>query len=564
MTTQLTESLKENVQKLCKEIAGSRKITAACAYGPWVCGYADQKTGLNVLLILDRFSLRLNSYTETVNDINVTVLVVNRSDFEIDVTKSRFGEFFAERVIFPYEPLINAEYLRFNEVTIKKRTVLELVGTLILEFPESSHELLIKNEYFMYETMMRKAKLFPPLTYVYLNMTQKNLGQKNLETIMDGYLKAFEELENENIIVRSDGNIKITKNHIDAVKNWKNKIPLVLKSFQRMTLSPLLRLFSESAGALIQEQRLLVKETKNAINSGLVSRLEDPKEYIFLPTPLGLISLSDNSDITDIAKKIFSDTEFSKMKIKKIGGVFNDVYLLKLIKNGDEKKVVVKQFLDWSNLKWLPLTMWSFGSASFSVLGNSRMEKEYAITQFLHNEGFPVPQIFYVSHSKRLLFEEFIEGEDFVETIKRILTSNSPPKDSDIALVKEVGQKIAQAHNLGVTMGDCKPENFMVTQDGIVLLDLEQATRNGNQTWDIAEFLYFSGHYNPPMSSANAASIIARKFIEGYIEAGGKNETVIKAASPRYTKVFSVFTLPHVLMAISNVCRKAGKKPAER
>jgi len=182
---------------------------------------------------------------------------------------------------------------------------------------------------------------------------------------------------------------------------------------------------------------------------------------------------------------------------------------------------------------------------SFSVLGRSRLEKEYAINTFLHSKGFPVPKIFYISHQNRLIFEEFIEGYELVETIKRIIASNKTTKDA--ALVKEVGRKIAEVHSLGVSLGDCKPENlvhslgvslgdckpenFIVSKDGIVLLDLEQATRDGNQAWDIAEFLYYSGHYSPPMSSTDAASIIARNFIEGYLEAGGKKETVKKAAS---------------------------------
>jgi tRNA A-37 threonylcarbamoyl transferase component Bud32 len=125
--------------------------------------------------------------------------------------------------------------------------------------------------------------------------------------------------------------------------------------------------------------------------------------------------------------------------------------------------------------------------------------------------------------------------------------------------VREVGRKIAEAHELDVSLGDCKPENFIVTKNGkIVFLDLEQASRDGDKTWDVAEFLYYSGHYSSPVSSSNAASIIARNFIEGYLEAGGKKETVKKAASARYTKVFSVFTPLHVIRAISNVCQKMG------
>jgi tRNA A-37 threonylcarbamoyl transferase component Bud32 len=561
MTIQLDQRMKEDLLELCRNIAGSRQIIAACIYGPWVCGYADQKTDISVLLILDSFALRINTYFETVDDVNVSILTVNRSDFERDVNKSGLGEFFAEKVAAPYESLKNGDYLRIYEVKLKKRTVLELLENLVLEFPESSHELLIKKEYFMYEVMMRKARVFPSITYSFLNTTKGNLGRKNVETIMEGYLTAFMELENENIILHSDGYFKITQSHINSVKKRKSRIPLFLKSIQRRVLPPLLSVFSESAGSFIQDRRLFMKTNKNVGAIRLVSKLEDPKKYVLLPTPLGPISLSDTSGIEDVARKIIPDGEFSRMKVKSIGGVLNDVYILTIRKDAAEQKFVVKQFLDWSNLKWLSLTMWSLGTTSFSVLGRSRLEKEYAINTFLHNKGFPVPKIFYISHKKRLIFEEFIEGEELVEPIKRIIAANKTTKD--VALVKEVGRKVAEAHLLGVSLGDCKPENFIVSKDSIFLLDLEQATREGNQTWDIAEFLYYSGHYSPPMSSTTAAKIIARSFLEGYLEAGGKKETVKNAASARYTKVFSVFTPPHILLAIAGICQKKGKEGAK-
>ncbi|MBT8172395.1 hypothetical protein KJN74_05950, partial [Candidatus Bathyarchaeota archaeon] len=127
--------------------------------------------------------------------------------------------------------------------------------------------------------------------------------------------------------------------------------------------------------------------------------------------------------------------------------MLNEVHILKLIKNGDEKKFLVKHFLDWSNLKWLSLTLWTFGSTSFSVLGQSRLEKEYAINKFLYSKNFPVPKIFYISHKKRLIFEEFIEGQNLVDFIKRILTSIIA--DDALKLIKDVGGRVAQAHSLG-------------------------------------------------------------------------------------------------------------------
>ncbi len=558
MTTKLTDQQKEDILEKCACIAGSREIIAVCIYGPWVCGYADKNTDVNVLMILGSFNIRLNTYHETIDDIKVSILTVNRLDFERDVKKNWMGEFFAEKLTVPFEPLKNEEYLQQNEVKIKKRHILELLENIILEFPESSNEMHIENDYFMYETMMRQAKLFPPLTYSYLNMLRGTFAKENKETIMDGYLKALNQLEQENIICPSDGYIKISKNHIEAIKKSKIKLSPIIKMIQRLAIPPVLSVISESATAFIQDQRIFNKSDRKANANGLLSKLEDSKKHILLPTPLGSISLADTSGITDIAKKMIPDAELSKMKAKKIGGVFNDVYSLTLNKDGVEQKFVIKQFLDWSNLKWLPLSLWAFGTTTFSVLGQSRLEKEYAINKFLHSKGFPVPKIFYVSHQKRMVIEEYIEGTELVEYIKQIISSSN--SNQKYPLLKEVGRKIAFAHSLGISLGDCKPENFRVTKNDIVFLDLEQAAREGNKVWDIAEFLYFAGHYNPPMSSTNGAIAIAKNVIEGYLEAGGSKETVKTAGSTKYTKVFSIFTAPHVLFAIANVCQNVGKE----
>jgi transcriptional regulator of met regulon len=59
-----------------------------------------------------------------------------------------------------------------------------------------------------------------------------------------------------------------------------------------------------------------------------------------------------------------------------------------------------------------------------------------------------------------------------------------------------------------------------------------------------------------PLAPTNKIERLAKAFIEGYLEAGGKKETIKKVASPRYTKVFTIFTQPHVILAVSNVCRK--------
>jgi hypothetical protein len=139
------------------------------------------------------------------------------------------------------------------------------------------------------------------------------------------------------------------------------------------------------------------------------------------------------------------------------------------------------------------------------------------------------------------------------------MMQNKDEAKKELDVIKAVGKLIAETHRLNVALGDCKPENVITTREGKpFFVDLEQASRNGNQPWDIAEFLYYMGHYVAPLASAEASEEIAKAFIEGYMQAGGKTENVRKAASPRYTKVFSIFTQPHVMLALSNLCRKTG------
>ncbi len=559
MSRFLSEDLKEKVLGLCRHIAGSRQITAACFYGPWVCGYADQKSDVNVLLILESFPLLLNTYFRSTDGVGALILTADRRALERDVGQGWLGELVAEKITVPYEPLINGQYLQRQEVKMKRRIISELLENLVSEFPELSNEFLIKADYFMYETMTQRARLFPLITYTYLNMLGRNLRRKNVESMMKGYMKALNEMAKENQIVFSNGYVKITRSFIDNFRRRKPRLPLFLRSVQRAGLLHVLSVLSKTISSLTQDQRIFMKSTLKVEAEGMVFRLEEPKKHLLMPTPLGPVALSDKSTIQDFVRKTIPDGKALELKIEEMGGVLNDVYLLTFRRNHGGQRLVVKKFRNWSSFKWFPLALWSLGTKTFAVLGRSRLEREYATNQFLYAKGFPVPKILYVSPQKRLIFEEFIEGEKMVETVKRIISSKDKAV-KEAAMVKKVGRKIAKAHRLGVSLGDCKPENLIVTKDGeIFFVDLEQAARNGNQAWDVAEFLYYSGHYVFPISSTKAASIITRNFIEGYLEAGGKKETVKKAATARYVKVFSVFTSPHVILAISNLCQKMGK-----
>jgi len=558
----LSEDLKEKVLNQCKAIAGSHKVVAACLYGPRVCGYAKEESDLKVLLVVDEHPMMLWGYLKPLGKISAFILTVDQRVFEKDVEEGWLGEFVAQNLSVPYIPLINGEYLRHQEVRLKRRIVWEILENLLLEFPELSNELLIEAEYFAYDTMMRKARLFPPMAYGFLNMLRTDLKERNLGLMMRGYSEALRVMIEEGWIAPSNGYFRITQKFSGAVKRKRLPVPVPvsLKAIRRATSINVLSFFPKMMRPFVQDQELFEKSHPDIKAEGLIPWLEDPKKHLFVSTPFGLVALSDKTTIEDFVRKAVPGGGILDMKIEEMGGVLNAVYLLTFWRNHEEQRVVVKKFRDWRGFKWFPLTLWTLGTRSFAVLGRSRLEREYAINQYLRNQGFPVPKVLYVCLQGHLIFEEFIEGENLAETVKRIL-SKEREYGEESSLIREVGREIAMAHGLGVTLGDCKPENFVVGKDGKThFLDLEQASRDGNQAWDIAEFLYYSGHYAPPLSSADATEFMATQFIQGYLDAGGKTETVKKAGSVQYAKVFSILTQPHIILAISNLCKKLGRK----
>jgi len=554
------EGYKNSTLELCCAIAGDHKIVAACLYGPLVSGYAEEKTSINLLLVLSGYKPLLKTHRKPLNQKDAYVLTVDQGTFQKDVSAGWLGEFAADKLLIPYEPLINSDYLWRQEVAVKKRIVWELLEAIVLEFPELSHELMIKPEYFMHETLMQRARLFSPVTYRFLNMLRNDLKEKNIEIMMKGYREALEELSGENWITLSQEQVKITPKLIRTIKSRRLRIPILFKSFQKATLLHILSALPKMMSPLAYDEELYMKtHAEVADNEDLKSQLEDPKNYLLTPTPLGPVPLSDKTTIEEFVRKTVPGASVSKVKTKEIGGVLNSVYLLTIQKDHEQQRVVVKKFKDWVGFKWFPLAFWALGTKSFAVLGRSRLEREYALNQFLQSQGVPVPRILYISPHESLVFKEFVEGENLVDIMKRVMAKVGETH-KELELVREVGKKIAKAHQAGVALGDCKPENFIITSDGkLYFVDLEQASRDGNQTWDAAEFLYYSGHYVPPLASANAAELVAKTFIDGYLEGGGKRETIKKAASPRYTKVFSIFTQPHVILAVSNLCRRTGE-----
>ena len=554
--------LHKQILKFCRHIAGSSQITAISLLGNnHSTGTSSVKATLEIVLVIRDFPPRVMSYVKIIGGQSVVFFAVDQWVFERDVDRGFLGEALAGTLIFPHTVLMGNDFLHSQEVLLKKRLVLESLENLVLSFPELSYSLHIKPEYFMYEVMLNRVRIFPPLAYGLSNFINGSAPRKEVESVFQGYIEALTQLEKEKKIVLSDGYVMIPKKFVVESQNPMVRFTNISKNAPRTLFTSffsafpqLLNFFSQNTEALLKLQKFQMKRDAESARPFV-----DPQKFLFVPTAKGLVSLADRININAFARKMLLNGERAKIKYEPVGGVLNDVYLIKAYANGEEKKVLVKRFKDWSGFKWFPLSMWAFGAREFAVLGRSRLARECTISDFLRCEGFNVPKILHVSHSERLVFMEYIEGENLSNAIKRIATASGRTKiDDDLAKIERVGELFAKVHALNVTLGDTKPENVIVDPDGkIYLLDFEQASHDGDKSWDIAVFLYYSGHYLQPWYSNGKAESIAKAFVSGYLKAGGDVKTVKKAAASKYTRIFSVFTMPSIMLAMSNVCKKA-------
>ena len=172
------------------------------------------------------------------------------------------------------------------------------------------------------------------------------------------------------------------------------------------------------------------------------------------------------------------------------------------------------------------------------------MEAEYAFNDLLSRRGIPVPSILGADQKSRTILFSYVSGDQLSSLLPRLAeAAQIGQREREAAY--QAGRLMAGAHRLEAALGDTKPENFLVEKKGeVTLVDLEQARYRGDYSWDLAEFLFYSGHYWLSFNKTLAGYVDA--FIKGYREQGSAS-TIRAAASPRYVRVFSVWTPPNIL-----------------
>jgi len=173
------DELTTQILEFCRHVAWKSKIVAVAEVDNYSLKDPNERTILEVMLVIHDFQPRLMSYLKSIKNKTVFVFAVDQWIFERDIDRGMLGEAIASKLVFPYHPLLGESYLREREGVLKQRLVLELLENIIINFPELAHRIQILPQYFMYEVFVDIKYRWPALNGGY-HMFVPDLVEKRL------------------------------------------------------------------------------------------------------------------------------------------------------------------------------------------------------------------------------------------------------------------------------------------------------------------------------------------------------------------------------------------------
>lgn len=542
-----------DILKLAVELSGKIasecgcRIVASALYGSRVAGYAKPYSDVDVLLILENYDKGVLYLYEEYCGYLFAVLTVDKTLFELDLEKGELGEFVVGRLLTPFIPMEGAEYLKEASAEFKMKVILETLTSLQSEYPEAYTNLRIKPEFFLYEKLWKRASIYPPVKYSYSRILSNELKPRNLPMMMDGFMEALRKLEVEGIVKFENGYVVPVKNlELETSK----KSLSIFKEVKRATKAYITHGY---AGRRVSPMKV-AWEFASKVFRGSVLRehgeLEQSELYLYLPSSIGYVSVLERFSPEALTENIQHFKGFKIESIEKLGGTLNFVDLITLRRNGEHYRIVLKRFKDWYGFKWFPLSIWTLGVQKFALGGKTRMLKEYSAFMKLSKWNLPSPKVVYISLVDKLLLTEYVPGQTFDRILSEFFSgSNTAP--SILEVCRNVGKAMAEVHKRGMVLGDPKPENIKIFNSKVYFLDLEQSSMGGDQAWDLAELLYFTGHMT---LSSKKAELYVSSILDGYLKVEG-GSILEKVADAKYLRVFTMVASPNVLLAMSRVCK---------
>jgi tRNA A-37 threonylcarbamoyl transferase component Bud32 len=543
--TDITETALRNLDDLVTDT----EPIAVVAYGPRIFAKPGASQGEDLLVLCEGYANGLRAHRRVFNGYEVRFLIVDRTLAESDLEKGTLGDYLTEQFLYPYTAIMNPDYIDALAFKAKERVVKEEARDLVLEFGEMCRGLVATPEFFGLSRMRKLARVFVPSLASYLRLLEEPVRGPNLVSLRQSFKAAVTAIGDGMLVL--DGDYVALNDAV--VDRWlkdrvSEQVVNVFRQSQRAFYSYLTK-----GRALYLSPELLARELISPLKLALDQELdqmkpEDPRNFLFLRTAEGLVHFTEKMSLDEVIKSLKLS---GPVTITPLAGVLNEVSLV----TAGKEQLVIKKFTDWHGFKWFALNLVSIGSKLFSVSGRARMTNEYGMNRYLAKRGVNVPTIVYLSVKQKILVERYLKGSPLSESVKEAVNQQNLT-GSQSELIESMGETLARVHGVGVSIGDSKPENFLIEDGKIFIVDLEQAAKRADYAWDIAELLFYIGHYCIRPVPPPALKQLVEAFVKGYARIGDTEE-LRKAAAVKHAKTFSIWTAPPVILEISRVLHSA-------
>jgi tRNA A-37 threonylcarbamoyl transferase component Bud32/predicted nucleotidyltransferase len=525
----LTVEEHSTLEGIASSMVGPSSLAGFAAYGSKVAGYARPDSDYDLIVVSKRFREGIR-YKYVEEPVAASALIVDEQLLAQDAQSSYLGEFVVGRLLNVYEAIANPSLFMSVELDYKRRVVIEALLELSEDYGDFCRHLLVPYDYFLFEKLAKRAAIYPPALYSYVQTYTCPLGAENREISLAGFASAAESLDSRGLLSASPAGVVMAPEKMrgDAFTKVQSIFSLTTRGLTQYAVHGY-------AG------RVGLSVYRREAQSKLKRMREAPRPFPELEKPRSLLRLEEGVVIPDaslLEKELAGLLGFTNHSTRErdIGDPYSTARVLTFIDGTRERSVVVKCYSDVRSLKWALLGIWAAAANKFSMTPVARLDREYAMTRSLRKNGVLVPAILAVAPGERIMVKEFISGPVLSSVVDGLLKGSSEGMEH----VSAYADLLAKVHGAGLALGDAKASNVVISPRGLYLTDLEQSVSGGDMAWDLAEFLYYTAKLSTREEAMNS---VARAFLVSYVSAGNR-ETVSKARNPKYYRPFQPFITP--------------------
>jgi len=525
----LTEPERRALESVGASLVDPESVVALCGYGSKVAGYARPDSDYDLIVVAKKFGEGVR-YRYVKTPVESSALVVDEGLLRRDARAAYLGEFVAGRLLNVYEPILNERLLLEVELDYKRRVMVEALFELASDYGDFNRHITVPYDYFLFEKLRKRAQIYPPALYSYVQTYTCPLGKENRRLSVGGFRLAAEALSSRGFITTTTEGVRLFPEKMkgDAFTKVLSVFSLTARGITQYAVHG----YAGRVGLGVFRREALSK---------LKRMRERPEPPLELEKPRSLLQLTEGRFLADASRlnqelaEVAGFNEFEARE-RTLGEPYATTRVVTLSSGKREKSFVIKSFSDVRSLKWALLGVWAATARRFSMTPLARLEREYGSTVALKRSGVNVPSVLAVALEERIMVKDYVGGPPLSKVIDGLLAGERGGLES----VAAYGKLLAEVHRAGLALGDAKASNVVAASDGLYLTDLEQSIAGGDQAWDLAEFLYFTAKLSIKEERMMA---VADAFLKGYA-AEGDRATVAKASNVRYLNPFRPFLTP--------------------